>query len=263
MKLLKKLTLLVFVFLASSSWADENIVGDVMVIFKALPGTTVTRESLTEGGRDYERVKSIAEELDAQIVEVYVAISKARNVVFVMLHSDSKSEKTLMEELLSLPDVISASLNYKSELMSDSASSMPNDPMYPRQWGLKAIRASQAWNITSGDPNVYVAVIDSGVDYNHVDLIKFFDHAHSKNFYGGLTHLPINVDQDSYFDENGHGTHVAGIIGAQGHNKIGVTGVSWRTNIISLRVFGYEDNNDLSNIGTKSIGTIVVPIKYL
>ena len=81
MKLLKKLTLLVFVFLVFSSWADENTVGDVMVIFKALPGTTVTRESLTEGGRDYERVKSIAEELDAQIVEVYVAISKARNVV--------------------------------------------------------------------------------------------------------------------------------------------------------------------------------------
>ncbi len=241
---MKKLIGLILIFFTSilTAWAKDNVTGDVLVVFKAEPGTTVTRESLSEGGSDYERVQNIAEELDAELVEIYVALSKARNVIFAHLHSETKSDKILLDELLALPDVLSASSNGQSKFDVASVSYEPNDTLYSqsKQWGLKAVRAPEAWKITTGDYNTYVAVIDSGVYSGHEDLVLNFDHPDSKNF----ASLKL-----SYLDENGHGTHVAGIIGAYGNNNKGVTGVNWRTNIISLRVAN-EDGINWNLIGT-------------
>ncbi len=103
------------------------------------------------------------------------------------------------------------------------------DPLLPRQWGLQAIRASHAWQLTSGEPEAVVAVIDDGVDLVHPDL--------RANLVTGYD----DVDQDEKPQprpENSHGTACAGIIAAAGHNGIGVRGVAFDARVMPVRM-GY------------------------
>jgi subtilisin family serine protease len=88
------------------------------------------------------------------------------------------------------------------------------------------INAPEAWDIIT-DSNIIVAVIDSGVDYTHPDLAaNMWTDANGRHGYDF-------VNNDNYpMDDYGHGTHVAGIIGAVGNNGIGVTGVCWNVKII-------------------------------
>lgn len=99
----------------------------------------------------------------------------------------------------------------------------PNDPRYSEQWGMNKISAPQAWDSATGDTNTVVAVIDSGIDSTHPDL--------SINTISGRNFLNDNVS-----DDLGHGTHVAGIIGAVGNNGVGVAGVNWGVSLMPLRV---------------------------
>jgi thermitase len=92
----------------------------------------------------------------------------------------------------------------------------PNDPNWTVQWGPAKIGADWAWNYTQGDPSVLVAVIDTGIDYNHTDL--------SAN-YVPLGYNWVNGTSDPK-DDNGHGTHCAGIIAAELNNGVGVAGIA-------------------------------------
>jgi subtilisin family serine protease len=103
----------------------------------------------------------------------------------------------------------------------------PNDPGYPLQWGYPAIDAPKAWDLTMGDPGVIVAVIDTGVDYNHADLNANVDPSLGWDFYNG--------DSDPA-DDNGHGTHVAGTIAAETNNGIGVAGTAGMITIMPIKV---------------------------
>jgi thermitase len=92
----------------------------------------------------------------------------------------------------------------------------PNDPLWPSQWAPRTVRADLAWDIEVGEKSVIVAVVDSGIDYHHVDLA---------GNYLALGYDWVNDDNDP-MDDNGHGTHVAGIIGAVTNNGIGVAGLA-------------------------------------
>ncbi|NLF88802.1 S8 family serine peptidase [Candidatus Bathyarchaeota archaeon] len=91
-----------------------------------------------------------------------------------------------------------------------------NDPYWNLQWGQKRIGADYAWNTTLGSSDLLVAVIDTGIDYNHPDL---------KANYVPLGYDWINNDNDP-IDDHGHGTHCAGIIAATVNNSIGVAGTA-------------------------------------
>ncbi|KPL21653.1 MAG: hypothetical protein AMJ75_09590, partial [Phycisphaerae bacterium SM1_79] len=151
----------------------------------------------------------------------------------------------------------------------------PNDPCYPSQKHLSTIKAPNAWDITTGDPNVIIAIIDTGVDYEHPDLAAniWINPGEDHEPFGVVGPEDFNrVDDDgnAYVDDilgwdfvsvnpddvypgedpeppdnnptdfHGHGTHVAGVAGAVGNDGIGVTGVSWRCKIMVLRA-GYTD----------------------
>ena len=92
----------------------------------------------------------------------------------------------------------------------------PNDPCWNYQWGPAKIQADYAWNTTTGDPSVLVAIIDTGIDWNHPDLAAN---------YVALGYDWVNNDTDP-MDDNGHGTHCAGIIAATLNNSVGIAGLA-------------------------------------
>ena len=94
--------------------------------------------------------------------------------------------------------------------------STPNDPSWSQQWGPKRMNVDFAWNSTSGNADLLVAVIDTGIDYNHTDL---------QDNYIPFGYDFVNNDQYPQ-DDNGHGTHCAGIIAATINNSLGIAGTA-------------------------------------
>ena len=167
--------------------------------------------------------------------------------------------------------------------------SVPNDLYFnPQQWALSNIGAfaggtagadikmPQAWDFARGSRGVVVAVIDSGVDLNHPDLVNNI----WKN--GGETSCVDGIDNDNngfiddcvgwnFADGNndptdtlGHGTHVAGIIGAMGNNGMGIAGVMWNTSIMPLK-FITDFGPDVCGPGADFCGSVadeVAAIQY-
>ena len=148
--------------------------------------------------------------------------------------------------------VATAEANYR--LMLEG---IPNDPRFSSMYGLNNtaqtggtqdadIDAPEAWNINTGTKRTIVAVIDTGVDYNHQDLA-----ANMWRNTGEISGDGVDNDGNGYvddiygydfanndadpMDDNGHGTHVSGTIGAVGNNGIGTTGVNWNTRIMALK----------------------------
>ena len=120
---------------------------------------------------------------------------------------------------------------------------IPDDEYFPMQWHLHNsgqsggitdadINAPEAWEITTGDPNIIVAVIDTGVDTNHPDLIN--------NLVPGYDFYDDDDKADPALGDygNAHGTCCAGLVAAQGGNGIGVTDVAWNCKIMPIRCFG-------------------------
>jgi subtilisin family serine protease len=131
-------------------------------------------------------------------------------------------------------------------------STTPDDTYYGNQWHLPQIDAPDAWDVETGDPSITIAIIDSGVDYDHEDLWdNVWENAAE---IGGTT----NVDDDSngyvddyhgwdFFDDDNdpdddyhHGTCCAGLAAAVSNNGLGVAGVAWECGILPLRPMGAE-----------------------
>ena len=125
---------------------------------------------------------------------------------------------------------------------------IPNDANYSEQWGLSKISAPTAWDTcTKALSSVHVGVVDSGIQATHPDLVNQIYSSKHRDFTTGVTDGTV-IAAENLVDPYGHGTHVAGIIGAQGGNTIGGTGVCWDVNLISLRVFDSNGGGNVSHI---------------
>jgi len=169
--------------------------------------------------------------------------------------------------------------------MLNQAHGSSSDPLVNSQWALNNIGQTgglndadvdgfQAWKTETGSADVVVAVIDSGIDYTHEDLIQnmwvnqaeangqpyvdddnngcvddvygcdlLFRRYTDSNYHGlgGAVYnaqANIGADPDFHRDSTGHGTHVAGIIGAVGNNNIGVSGVNWSVKLMAVKTYG-------------------------
>ena len=105
----------------------------------------------------------------------------------------------------------------------------PNDPHFGEQTYLQQIHAPTAWETTTGSRSVVVAVLDSGVDLDHPDLVANLDPN------GINIPNPGQPPQDDDASQS-HGTHIAGLIGAVGNNKIGIAGVNWQVDLLPVKV---------------------------
>ncbi len=128
------------------------------------------------------------------------------------------------------------------------ALAMPDDPRFGDLWGLHNtgqaggtagadIKAVDAWDITTGSHDIIIGVIDTGMDYNHPDLIDnrwVNPGSLPGSTYGYST---LNAAQDP-MDSDSHGTHVAGTIGASGNNGVGVVGVNWNVTLLPCQFLG-------------------------
>ena len=118
----------------------------------------------------------------------------------------------------------------------------PTDPKFLDQWYLDFLEATKAWGYSTGTSKIKVCVVDTGVDISHADI--------SKNILVNETYVKyanIANTGSSMNDENGHGTHAAGIIGAVGNNKLGVTGVNWNVQILPCRFMQKDGSGYLSD----------------
>lgn len=164
-------------------------------------------------------------------------------------------------------------------------SKVPNDTYFNQQWALlntgqfngtpgSDIKATSAWDINIGKSNIVIAVIDTGMVYDHPDLIAnrwvneaevpdngIDDDGNGKvddrfgwdfttcakfNPVTGLCSTPKGQDKDP-IDDNGHGTHVAGIIGASGDNGTGIAGVMWNVRIMPLKILNADGEGSIAD----------------
>jgi len=191
--------------------------------------------------------------------------------------SKSKKLKSILAKYKKNIDIEEVELNYivHTTVIPDDTYADPEQDgtwstgawgqSYEDLWGLKKIQADQAWDTTTGLENIVVAVIDTGVDYNHPDI--------AANIWTNPGEIPGNgIDDDlngkvddvrgwdfAYSDndprdDHGHGTHVAGTIGAVGNNGTGVVGVNWNVTIMPVKFLGFD--------GSGSLNGAVAALKY-
>ena len=181
-----------------------------------------------------------------------------------LMHLDNVSVEEAVRRASEDPRVEYAEPDYYVHAMD----TIPNDPRFSEMWGLSStpgqqtsnIDAPQAWDLTQGDNNTVAVVLDQGVDLQHVDLAAnawvnpfeipgngrdddgngFVDDVNGWNFFDG------NNQVFKGFSEDFHGTHVAGTIGAVGHNNIGVTGVAWHVKIMALKFLSGNADGSVS-----------------
>jgi subtilisin family serine protease len=121
---------------------------------------------------------------------------------------------------------------------------IPTDPRWSEQWDMTQIAAPQAWDLQTDAHDVVVAVIDTGIDASHPDLqgnlwTNPVDGTHGFSCIGGVV-------SPGGLDDFGHGTHVAGTIGAAANNGLGIAGLNWQVQLLSLKFL------DASGSGTTS-----------
>lgn len=127
-----------------------------------------------------------------------------------------------------------------------SLAAIPNDTRWSEQWNMVKIGAPAAWDTQTSSSDVVVAVLDTGINFAHPDLqpnvwTNPLDGSH------GFTCLNGTVTPGGQ-DDNGHGTHVAGVVGAMGNDGLGVAGVNWSVQLLSLKAFNSSGNANTSDI---------------
>ncbi|HEY9842088.1 MAG TPA: S8 family serine peptidase [Candidatus Obscuribacterales bacterium] len=160
-----------------------------------------------------------------------------------LVESAARSTEDLVATFKQDPSVEIAQPNYWFSLTQDMRPAprmaAPNDELFPKEWHMQRVRALEAWSQVQGQGNkdLIVAVVDTGVDYNHPDLVG--NVIKGKDFTG---EDPAGLDP---IDSFGHGTHVAGIIAAHANNQIGVAGVAPNVKILAVKVLSAKGGGSL------------------
>ena len=207
------------------------------------------------------------------------------NLELVKLPKDVSVQEAIQNYMLD-PNVEYAEPNYRRCLAK-----IPNDTYFRNQWALHNegtyangtpnadIDAPEAWEISTGNDNItgnnniIVAVLDSGIDYNHPDLVGniwknqgetncFDDVDNDGNGYkDDCSGWDFANDDNDPMDDEGHGTHVAGVIGARGDNNLGIAGIMWRVQLMPVKIFN-PDTELTGSCTSVYASDVVAGIRY-
>jgi subtilisin family serine protease len=278
----------------------KKIIYIVLALFLASCGTDKTASISTDTGQDISSSKlslqSVLSNMDKESYrdgEVLVkfkpgVLANASLSAHQLMGASVEKTFTLVPnlELARLPEGMSVSeavVQYMSDpnveyaepnYVVRASATMPNDTFFDQQWGLMNtglfaggtygadINAPGAWDI-SRTTGVIIAIIDTGIFYNHADLVGniwinsgeictdgidndlngFIDDCRGWDFVG--TNVAVPTADNNPIDDNGHGTHVAGIAGAVGNNGAGISGLLWSVQLMPLKVL---DTNGFGNV---------------
>lgn len=191
---------------------------------------------------------------------MHIALSSAKSVA---------ATKAAAQEFAQSADVEYVEANNVIRL-----SNTPDDPRMGSLWGMEKISAEAAWEINTGSREIVVAVIDTGVDYNHPDLKDnyWYNPGETGTDAAGNDKRTNGIDDDGNgyvddfrgwdfanndnnpMDDNDHGTHCAGTIGATGNNGQGVAGVNWQVGLVGIKF--------ISASGSGSTAAAISSIEY-
>ncbi|MFM8657827.1 MAG: S8 family peptidase, partial [Chthoniobacterales bacterium] len=207
------LTLFIAVGLIGSSYAADFVPGRVLVKPADGADEAAVQGSLkAAGAREIGRVPQIG----VRILQV-----------------PAQAEARVIAALSNNPNIEFAEPDYIANIILT-----PNDPYYSAyQWHLPKVSAPSAWDTTTGSSAVTVAVVDSGVQANHPDLVG--------RVLAGYDF--VNNDSDPA-DDNGHGTAVAGVAAAKGNDGIGVAGAAWNVAILPVKTMNSSGSGSYSAI---------------
>jgi subtilisin family serine protease len=268
--------------------ADEiarHVQGEIIVKFKAGVNTKnfFKNSALSSSGITIKREINLSYQ---KLSVLSIANDKSLNSALVMLNNNTEieyAEPNYIYEIAVMPKDSEHSVkSLEASPFSDSKQTVNNDALFDKLWGLRNtgsnepqgrsgvegadINALKAWDLTKGSHQVKIAVIDTGVDYNHPDL--------QENVWvnqAELNGLPgIDDDGNGYIDDihgydfayndndpmdgHGHGTHCSGTIGAVHNNKIGVAGVMGEVTIVPVKF--------LDDTGSGSLEAAILAIDY-
>ncbi len=234
---------------ASDGDSDQGEPRKTEILVRFKPGVTA------------QTIEGITTRLNDEVADRIEAVDGLE----VIEDEDNKTGDEVAAQYRALSEVEYAEVNADIQLDHDSAGKHvhANDELFFKQWGLfnhgqdggkfgADISAMQAWAVTTGSDQVVVAVLDSGVDYTHPDLekniwrrpeiIKAYqdDDLTEEGAVDDLHGFNVAEDSGDPMDDNGHGTHCAGIIGAQGGNEAGIAGVNWTVKIMALKFMDAE-----------------------
>jgi len=193
-------------------------------------------------GKEYEAIEDMSEdEIFGQVYSQMDAAEQNLHRTYRLDLPEGVVPQEAVKKLKKSSGVNYAEPNYLVKPVQDPGLGGP-DPLLSHQWALDTIDAPEAWGLlAAGAPEVIVAVLDTGVDYEHYDLngSMWTDGAgHGYDFH--------NSDNDP-MDDNGHGTHCAGIIAAEKNNSLAIAGVAPNARIMALKILGANSGGNIAD----------------
>ena len=198
-----------------------------------------------EDAADQSADEGALEEVNEAVADAFVAADESTSAL------EPEPESMEEELVFQAPDSAEEALidefelsHFLEDLILSPDAVSTNDAHFSKQWELTAAKLKNAWDYWTSSGTVTVVVLDTGVDYDHPDLVdNFVSSTYFKNTYTGAT------GKSAVDDVKGHGTHVAGIVAARTNNGKGTAGVSWNANILPIKAsFNAEGQMYMSDL---------------
>ncbi len=239
----------------TTTLSDSNDIPAAVLLVKNSTPQSETKHDLTKSENEH----SINPVLDSKIKNQNLK-KMDENII------NNNKEKISNKDSRDIIELGQATINHSTKIQKETSVLM-NDPNIQQAWGLKKSDAEKAWSISKGSKKVIVAIIDTGADVKHEDL--------KNNFWVNTAEIPnngIDDDKNGFIDDvygwnfvnndndltdnHGHGTHIAGIIGAEANNGKGIVGISPEVSLMILKYYDPKVPN------TDNLRNTILAIKY-